>query len=196
MYDLLMQTLEDADFDFGKDRCFSCGDLIDRGPESAKCISLVQQPWFFPVRGNHEDILIEVAQGVASDRMLNNWISNGGEWHLGVSKEQLQAFSDLLERLPFVLEIELVNGKRVGVCHGEFPLNSWMPDKVAADDDLIEALLWSREKVLNHDDSVVTGIDDIYCGHTIVGKPVTLGNTHFIDTGAFHTNNLTMALLT
>ena len=39
-YDLLMEGLERISFCKQNDRLFSVGDLIDRGPESLKCMSL------------------------------------------------------------------------------------------------------------------------------------------------------------
>ena len=42
-----MQALLNVDFDFEVDRVFSVGDLIDRGPDSLKCLELVLNKWFF-----------------------------------------------------------------------------------------------------------------------------------------------------
>ena len=54
-YDTLMVELAQIDFDQHKDRLFSVGDLVDRGPDSLKCLKLIEEPWFHPVIGNHED---------------------------------------------------------------------------------------------------------------------------------------------
>ena len=55
---MLDQLLTAVDFDPQRDRLFSVGDLIHRGPESAACLCLAEQPWFFPVMGNHEAMQI------------------------------------------------------------------------------------------------------------------------------------------
>lgn len=57
-YSLLMDGLKKVNFDFNKDRLFSVGDLIDRGPEQLECLNLLKEKWFFPVMGNHEYMLL------------------------------------------------------------------------------------------------------------------------------------------
>jgi serine/threonine protein phosphatase 1 len=42
-------------FDPARDRLFSVGDLIDRGPESEHALEWLAQPWFHAVKGNHEE---------------------------------------------------------------------------------------------------------------------------------------------
>ncbi|MCL6271668.1 metallophosphoesterase [Sansalvadorimonas sp. 2012CJ34-2] len=194
MYDLLMEKLESVEFNYDKDRCFSCGDLIDRGPDSAKCISLIHQPWFFPARGNHEDTLIRVAREKPTE-VLDNWVANGGEWHLDLSDNEMKSFADQLDQLPYLIEVELSNDRHIAICHAQFPLNHWAPDKIEGNVELTEQMQWRRDKVQTLDKSVVQGIDEIYCGHTIVAEPVTLGNTHFIDTGAYASEVLTLLKL-
>ncbi|MBK8993858.1 MAG: metallophosphoesterase [Gammaproteobacteria bacterium] len=56
----LQDALARAGFDPGCDRLFSTGDLIDRGPDSPGCAALLGEPWFYAVRGNHEDMLLRV----------------------------------------------------------------------------------------------------------------------------------------
>ena len=48
-YDLLKTELKTVGFDKQKDRLFSVGDIIDRGPKSEECLTLLDQPWFFMV---------------------------------------------------------------------------------------------------------------------------------------------------
>lgn len=57
-YSLLMTGLKKVDFDFSKDRLFSVGDLVDRGPEPLECLNLLKEKWFYPVMGNHEYMLL------------------------------------------------------------------------------------------------------------------------------------------
>lgn len=54
-YDLLMGELDRAGFDRDTDRLICVGDLVDRGPQSVECLSLLREPWFFAVLGNHAD---------------------------------------------------------------------------------------------------------------------------------------------
>src|SRR5690349_6471755 len=60
VYDLLDQALETVRFDTQCDRLFSVGDLMDRGPYSARALVFLQKPWFFAVAGNHEAMFVEV----------------------------------------------------------------------------------------------------------------------------------------
>lgn len=57
-YSLLMDGLKKLKFDFNKDRLFSVGDLVDRGPEPIECLNLLKEDWFYPVMGNHEYMLL------------------------------------------------------------------------------------------------------------------------------------------
>ncbi|MGX2010132.1 metallophosphoesterase, partial [Enterobacter asburiae] len=50
---VLMSHLRQIKFDPYQDLLISVGDLIDRGPQSAKCLALLDCRWFCAVRGNH-----------------------------------------------------------------------------------------------------------------------------------------------
>lgn len=191
MYDLLMQSLDTVSFDRSKDRCFSCGDLIDRGPHSQKCLSLIDEPWFYSVRGNHEQCMIDTVRHPSSHE-LAQWILCGGRWHLKVSSEKMKMYADKVSELPVLISVDLAGGKCVAICHAEYPLPVWAPDQIEPDPELVRAMQWSRARIQAGDDSLVEGIDHIVCGHTIVDQPVMLGNTHFIDTGAFESHCLTL----
>src|SRR3546814_19380457 len=67
--------------------------------------------------------------------------------------------------------------------------------------------MWSRERINDlkafvdtHGhaegfDCSVPGIDHVYFGHTILRAPVTVGNCSWIDTGAYKTDNLPIAVV-
>lgn len=58
-YDLLMRELSAVGFSPKKGHILvSSGDLIDSGPDSAKVISLLQEPWFKAAEGNHENMML------------------------------------------------------------------------------------------------------------------------------------------
>lgn len=56
------------------------GDIIDRGPDSKTCLELISKLWsanqVIVLRGNHEDMMIEAAQGNAAAQAV--WLANGG----------------------------------------------------------------------------------------------------------------------
>ena len=57
-YSAFQNLLKGLDFDKTVDRMFSVGDLVDRGPDSVSCLSLIQEPWFNAVLANHEVAMI------------------------------------------------------------------------------------------------------------------------------------------
>lgn len=72
-YSLLMQELKVLNFDFRKDLLICTGDLIDRGTENLECISLLEQPWFVTVRGNHEEMCVRGQFDPRACPHLKNW---------------------------------------------------------------------------------------------------------------------------
>ena len=57
-YDEVEQLLSFVNFNTTFDRLFSTGDLIDRGPKSIECLSLLRKPWFYAILGNHEELAL------------------------------------------------------------------------------------------------------------------------------------------
>lgn len=75
--DVLRALLHDIRFDPARDRLFSVGDLVDRGPASETTLDLLDRPWCHVVRGNHEEVLSLVARGKLSP---DAWRGIGGDW--------------------------------------------------------------------------------------------------------------------
>lgn len=124
--DLLQIELDRIGFDPTKDRLFSVGDLIDRGPDSMGCLRLLREPWFFAVRGNHEDMLIdyeyEVVMPYGSRTSAQLFFRNGGGWVEKLDPDAQQELrEDLLPRvvaLPYVMTVG--EGKtQFNVAHAE-----------------------------------------------------------------------------
>lgn len=107
-YSKLMNQLKELNFDFQKDRLFSVGDIIDRGPESFECLSLMFEPWFFMVKGNHEILMIDA---IKSDYFGGKrlWEFNGGKWNRSLTDDQKILLStyvkELETKIPFVIKI-------------------------------------------------------------------------------------------
>lgn len=184
-YDRLMAALEAVDFDVARDRLFPVGDLIDRGPRSRDCLGLALAPWCFAVRGNHEQLAREALFG--DDDAMALWVINGGGWALEEDRASLAALLEAaLARLPLAREIE-VDGRRIGLVHAEPPAD-W------ADIERCDRhrLIWGRDRIRRGDTTPVRGIEAVVVGHTILEAPITLGNVHYLDTGAFATGRLTL----
>ncbi len=171
----------------GRDRLFSVGDLVDRGPDSPGAAELVREPWFHAVRGNHEDMLLRCVIGEGA-RMTDIWRENGGEWglHGWVPSPAARAASVLLEDLPYAITLHHKSGMKIGICHAEYPLHDWtMVAQLDAYPEYSRAMLWGRERITRKDHPRVSGIDLTIHGHTVVRQPLLLGNALFLETGVF-----------
>lgn len=185
-YQLLARELERIGFDHGRDRLFSVGDLIDRGPCSLDCLKLVFEPWFHAVRGNHEML----AQEALERGRWSPWLLNGGDWARGQDRQLLRRLlQQALARMPYALEIESLRG-RIGIVHAEPPTDWSQLER--RDDGLAHELIWSRRRIEQGNEAPIAGIDAVVVGHTILEEPLWLGNVHYIDTGAFISGRLTI----
>ncbi len=189
MYDLLDKLLLAVKFDKTHDRLFSVGDLIDRGTDSAKALIYLNQPWFIAIRGNHEQLLIDCHENPNDLNTLAIWRENGGRWWDAQPTSLRNAIYRRVKLLPVSLEVETRRGL-VGIVHADVPDQwSWAQFTTAVEagkPEVITHALWSRKRIKNLGDSEkIEGVTDIYCGHTIVERPVSAGNIHFIDTGAY-----------
>lgn len=191
-FNLLRSLLEQAGFDEAKDRVFSAGDLIDRGPYSDEVIAWLKQPWFHAVRGNHEQMIVECAMGLGD---IPRHIRNGGAWFHEAPAASRSGIFEVVNDLPIMLEIELPDGRTVGLVHAEAPTLQWSdgwPEAKAYlaghageewQQQALKCALYSRKKIENRDHSIVEGIDTIYVGHSTVADVTKLGNVVYFDTG-------------
>lgn len=195
-FDMLRRELVRIGFDAGRDRLFSVGDLVDRGPESEAAIDWIAEPWFHAVRGNHEQMAIGVAAGKHD---LGNYLANGGGWFLALTESRQQLVAAVLDTLPVCIEVETARG-RVGIVHAEIAGYDWdafvhaletAPSKNKRR-DLLETALWARDRIRYGDVTRVTGVERMYVGHTPVADDAFLGNVHYIDTGAVFGRRLTV----
>jgi len=188
-YDLLKECLEKVSFNFNIDRLFSVGDLIDRGPDSMKCLNLVKEPWFHPVMGNHEDMMLS---SILNGQGLGLWEMNGGTWNRTVNQEELYRLSKFVVRnVPYSITLTTKNGDEVGICHAQPPSINWL-DVVNPDERSIQIMLWARSWIEDSLQEPVININRTYHGHTPINLPKLVANALFMDTGAFYTNNLTI----
>lgn len=190
---VLDRALDALGFDPASDRVLSVGDLIDRGPESADCLALLEAPWFHGVMGNHEDMLVRRLAGEPGAAALH--LQNGGEWVHG--REQLEqnprlaASVEAAARLPHLITVAGDDGERYHVVHAELPVGA---STVVTDSELdtgidmdASHLIWHRELMLGSGADVpehVPGLSATYCGHT-PHPQVRRRRSHVcLDTGA------------
>ncbi|MDC5543395.1 metallophosphoesterase [Acinetobacter baumannii] len=200
-YTLLMNKLKEIKFNFQQDLLVSVGDLVDRGNENLECLSLINEPWFKAIRGNHEQMCIEAT---LDNEMKDMHTHHGGAWLYDLPIDQQQSIVDQCRNLPIILEIHH-NNKVYGFVHADININDWESFKqkvlkndyfIAGEQSAIQVALWHRGRVrfskYNPRYSTVTGVDEIYFGHTVVKEPVQHQNCFFIDTGAVFGGLLTV----
>lgn len=185
-FDLLRQLLAAINFSEDKDRMFSVGDLVDRGAYSEECVEYLMRPWFFAVRGNHEQMAIDYSRGQCDGFMYS---LNGGDWFIDLDEARQKTIADHLDALPYAMEIYSPAG-RVGVIHAECPGASWDAAMQRLEDvDAQNVMLWDRSRMLRQD--TYEDLDLMVFGHTVIKSPLYRGNAVNIDTGAFKTGVLT-----
>lgn len=191
-FELLREKMIEVDFDTKVDRMFSVGDLIDRGKESLLCLQMIDAPWFFPVLGNHEDMMI---QGLQDREVYMNWMMNGGDW---VNQEDINEVNRLAiqveQTVPLSITVETKKGN-IGICHAQPPSLNW-DDVTNPDEKMKQTMIWGRSWLKDPHRPYVENIGRTYHGHTPIKHPTLLGNVAFIDTGAVFSGNLTMLELT
>ena len=184
--DLFEAKLKEIYFNKQFDRIFSVGDLIDQGPDSLACLQLIEEPWFFPVLGNHENILLNVLKHNGD---IKHWFANGGDWYRYTNKTEVQRLLQVVAELPIVINVETRKGT-IGICHAQPPSRDWKDSESIKNDD-VGIMLWSRIWINYMDNEGVRNVLKTYHRYTPVTEPTLKGNVNFIDTGAIWSGNLT-----
>lgn len=190
----LQQALDAINFDPERDRLFSVGDLVDRGPESEMSLEWLDKPWFKAVRGNHEGMSIEYHTGQVQSAML---AMNGGAWMLAKTVAERLPFVDAFSGLPIAIELETEHGL-VGIVHADCPSPEWSMftkrlemggevARVAAD-----SAMWSRHRCDYMDDAGVKGVRAVVVGHTPFEQMTSLDNVLYIDTMGWRGRDFTI----
>lgn len=184
-------TLEDmltaVSFNTEKDRIFSVGDLIDRGPESARVVEFLNYDWFHAIMGNHERMLLDSSN---EPNIYHSWTEhNGGAWWKDIPAKLQPRLREIINRLPLAFEIDSPVG-RVGLVHADIPPNcTWQTFVKHLDKEgYSEFALWSRQRYkqlqLMGRTHPIQGIDLVIFGHTPVERITHSANIYYIDTGA------------
>lgn len=174
----LHKGLNALSFDSTVDRVIAVGDLIDRGPGVLEGLTLLGEPWFHTVQGNHEWMLINAYRS----NPLARYSSHGARWWSTIAEESKAMIIAKLESLPLVIEIESAQGV-VGVVHGDVPPGMPWNDFVGnlENPQFEEIALWGRERILKHHTDGVEGAWRVCVGHTWIPQPMRLGNVLALD---------------
>lgn len=204
----LLVMLKLISFDEENDRLFSVGDLIDRGPNSRETAELIYKPWFFSIRGNHEQMMIDAL--LRNDRnSQNTWLGNGGMWYLSEDKTAMLDLAKDFDTLPLVIVVgegedrfnvvhaELIHMKQVDHHRVRVKVTDKMIDRWVFDEEEEFGMVWGRTIISNghptfpppehqlwHD---LEEMSMTYVGHTPVRDTVIVQRQMYIDNGAvFH----------
>ena len=200
MYSVLEDLLESVNFDPQRDRLFSVGDLIDRGPESDRTLEFLAYSWFHAVQGNHERMLMEAHENPDD---MRNWIeNNGGGWWLEIDEPTQHVFRKAIGALPIGMEVETNQGL-VGIVHADIPVDtSWSGffNQMEEDPQLLYYAVWSRYRLKQAevlgDVPGIEGVDLVVVGHTPLRQAMKLRNIFYLDTAAAYSRELDDAKLT
>ncbi|EPM5567011.1 metallophosphoesterase [Providencia thailandensis] len=187
-FDLLNEKLQQIDFDKEKDLLISVGDLIDRGDQNVECLDLINEKWFRAVRGNHEQMAIDVVMHKGN---RDCWMMNGGLWFFmqDYDNEVLsRACLAKAEKLPLIIEVN-ADGKKTVIAHADYPSDEYEFGKPVDE----QYVIWSRERIGDENVREIKGADLFLFGHTpMIKGAVRRANQEYIDTGAVFGYGLTM----
>ncbi|RPF71959.1 metallophosphoesterase family protein [Aurantiacibacter spongiae] len=178
------------------------GDLVDRGPESARVIALARE-WQAQrdvriLLGNHEEMFLE---SFTSLDMLRHFLRHGGRdtvLSYGVDKREftsasVSAIQQMMKDCVPVADRDFISGFSDMVRIGDYLfVHAGIEPGVPLEDQRRANLRWIREPFLSHTSS--HGVVVVH-GHTISDEPEDNGNRIGIDTGAYDTGRLTALLL-
>lgn len=121
---LFERELERLGFDPKMDRVFSVGDLVNRGPDSLGTLSLIEEPWFHPVLGNHELMMLNFL-GYYSSRVhcRRSYPAGGGEWigdAIAKHPKRVRRLADRVASLSLAIHVDA--DVAFNVMHGDLAL--------------------------------------------------------------------------
>jgi serine/threonine protein phosphatase 1 len=190
-FHLLNKAMRRVRFNGAIDRLFCVGDLIDRGPESHLLSRLVIHPWFHPVRGNHEALLLAYASGCEKPTTHIAAHANGLlDWWNALDWVSQDVITHGVAAMPIAIEVETAMGL-VGIVHGAVPVSldwaGFIQALTAGDVDVADAALYGRPIHSGAGARYVQGVARVYAGHSPIRGAVSIaGNVCALDSGAAH----------
>ncbi|MDC8830392.1 metallophosphoesterase [Alteromonas gilva] len=181
-FDRLQAELNKVNFNPEQDVLFSLGDVIDRGPDSIKLLTYLQQIGAHMVLGNHEHMMLEALLG--RDIMaMRLWIQNGGSWHQSESLPDLLKMCKWLVQQPLSFKLHY-QGLTIGISHTlpeEWDWNQF-PHRQS---DVVWNLLWERERFVRNSHVSNHGVDFSVHGHNSTQQIRWISNSLHIDTSFY-----------
>lgn len=178
------------------------GDIIDRGPDSARVIrslrALSGQKKATVLLGNHEDAMLRVIDGEPG--MMTQWLKFGGDATLqsfGITppedvSDYTRATKEMREAIPENY-VEWLRRRPISVRSGDYLFcHAGIRPGVELNRQKTQDMLWIRDEFLASDET--HGVVVVH-GHSISPDVELRHNRIGIDTGAYKTGVLTAAFL-
>jgi serine/threonine protein phosphatase 1 len=185
-YDALIALL-DAIAPNSDDQVYFLGDLIDRGPKSADVVDFVIRNQYQCLRGNHEEMLLDVVgSGQVSIEFYQGWLYSGGHATVTSYDSKIpQDHIDWIKTLPLYLDLGDIWLVHAGVC-----------PRLALEEQNSEQFCWIREEFHSINEPYFKD-KLIITGHTITftlpgvqpGQIAAGAGWLDIETGAYHQNS-------
>lgn len=162
--DRLYEQLAACDFSPARDRLLFCGDLINRGTDSLESLKLLNEPWLYPVLGNHDYRMLGTYRDYLTDvnsreeyldalsRMDEKEVvfaSKYATWLEDLSHQEwseLHTLMPLLQTMPLARHVITEDGDHIGIVHN----NVWgdrflaMKDLDGSNIQVIDHLIFNR----------------------------------------------------
>ena len=186
-FETLRKALRAIDFEYGRDRLFSVGDLIDRGSNSIEALEWLENERFEAVvMGNHEAEMLRMLQTgeiLEPAKPYQQWM-----WH--IDRPDLFRWHRALRPLPLAVTVETAVAGRVGIVHCSTWSDSWSATIEALEKRDIVAInmvllgIDEHERRAGPSGNEVVGIDRVIAGHDARKEIERRANMWCIDTGA------------
>jgi serine/threonine protein phosphatase 1 len=185
----LNEELWRIEFDRKRDRLFSVGDLVDRGPQSHLVLDWLAEPWFHAVLGNHEQMALLHYANTLPESM---YAMNGGVWYMQSHEVVREKIADAFAKLPMAIELKTESGI-VGIVHASCDYRDWngfvglLTNEPGSREefDALDNVIWGRGRIDYSISTPVNGVRAVVVGHTPCKSVTVLGNVHHIDTGGW-----------
>ena len=190
-------VLTRVDFQPDRDRLFSLGDLIDRGPHSADALQWMESARIaLCVRGNHEQILLACLE---ADEDLE-WPDIAQPMPPRLSRDVPRAswarWRAMIRAMPMAATVQTAHGP-VGLVHASPTAPSWqttLDNLRAGDTDTIQVAMWSIARARGYTRQAIfegvplvipiRDVRAVLTGHCIMPDVTVSANVWHLDTGA------------
>ena len=180
-YETLEHALEEVRFEPAKDRLFSAGDLVNRGPHSLDALKWLEERRIHDaVLGNHEAMVLATLLNPAR-RVLLGWMA-------GIDGALRERWIDALWRLPVAMTVATADGP-VGIVHAGVVDRSWtrtLEGLELRDQGVLSTILLGGREAdwRGPSGTPIEGLRALVTGHEPTAEPSSDGDWWRIDTGA------------